>query len=259
MTPVSEAGREPANLKFFIGLHVVAHAQRFARCMVSVNRLRDRKRDFAAGEWLMDSGAFTEISTHGEYRTDDAEYVSQVRRWGRCGTLVRAVSRDYMCEPFIVARTGKTLRDHQLMTVDRYANLSRLAPDLPWMPVLQGFAPSDYVTNILDYGRLLPDGTWVGVGSVCKRNASPASIEDVLIAIHRTRPDLRLHGFGLKKTALGSGIVRGLLYSADSMAWSWAARKQGRDGNSHVEATNYARAICDQEWQRPLFKLGGAA
>lgn len=240
-------------LRFFVGLHVVAHAARFARCMISINRLRDRVSDFLAGEWLMDSGAFTEISTHGEYRTSDAEYVSQVRRWSRCGKLIRAVSRDYMCEPFILAKTGLTIRDHQQKTVARYANLSRLGPDLPWMPVLQGFAPSDYVRHIGDYGKLLPFGTWVGVGSVCKRNASPSAIEDVLLAIHGERPDLRLHGFGLKKTALGSGVVRELLYSADSMAWSYSARKQGRNGNCHTEAARYVREIETQDWQPSLF------
>lgn len=246
-------------LRFYIGLHVVAHAKRFDRCMISVNRLRDRKSDFQAGEWMLDSGAFTEIKTHGHYRSEPHEYVAQVRRWSRCGRMVTAVSQDYMCEPLMVARTGLTIREHQLLTVDRYHALSRLAPDLPWMPVLQGFAPSEYVTNILDYGRLLPHGTWVGVGSVCKRNSSPASIEDVLLAIHRARPDLRLHGFGLKKTALASGIVRQLLYSADSMAWSWSARMQGRNGNCPEEAEQYRRKIHDQEWQRSLMLPAGAA
>jgi hypothetical protein len=42
--------------------------------------------------------------------------------------------------------------------------------------------------------------------------------------------------FGVKLTALQSPIVRRLLFSADSMAWSFAARKAGRDSNDWREA-----------------------
>jgi hypothetical protein len=43
------------------------------------------------------------------------------------------------------------------------------------------------------------------------------------MAIKNERPDLRLHGFGLKTTALADPLVRSMLWSADSMAWSFAA------------------------------------
>ncbi len=65
----------------------------------------------------------------------------------------------------------------------------------------------------------------------------------VLGAIHAARPDLRLHGFGLKLTALSSERVRQWLWSADSLAWSFAARRQGKDGNSWREAARYAEQI----------------
>jgi len=65
----------------------------------------------------------------------------------------------------------------------------------------------------------------------------------VLEAIARRRPDLRLHGFGIKKTALEHEGVRALLFSADSMAWSYSARRQGRNQNSAAEAQAYGAAI----------------
>ena len=43
---------------------------------------------------------------------------------------------------------------------------------------------------------------------------------------------MRLHGFGIKLTALSSVTVRSLLYSSDSMAWSFAGRCK-RDGSEH--------------------------
>ena len=93
------------------------------------------------------------------------------------------------------------------------------------------------------YENLLEQGAWVGVGSVCKRNSRVVQVELVLEAIACERPDLLLHGFGLKKTALQSPIVNELLYSSDSMAWSSAARKQGRNANDWHEAENYMKSI----------------
>jgi hypothetical protein len=93
------------------------------------------------------------------------------------------------------------------------------------------------------YGGRLERGQWVGVGSVCKRNGDPKAVAAVLLAIKRERPDLTLHGFGLKTTALASPLVRSLLHTADSMAWSFAARREGRNPNSWEEAKEWAKRI----------------
>ncbi len=79
------------------------------------------------------------------------------------------------------------------------------------MPVLQGYEPEEYVSHIRQYGDRLAHRAWVGVGSICKRNSSPCLILEVLIAIKTERPDLKLHGFGLKTTALANGTIRRLL------------------------------------------------
>ena len=246
-------------MKFFVGVHQPSDAHQFDRCMVSVNRLAKRKSDFAVSEWIMDSGAFTQIAKHGKYTSEPEEYAEQINRWGRVGSFQAGVSQDVMCEPFVLARTGKTVREHQEITIERYERIRAVAKPYV-MPVLQGYHPTEYVEHIHAYGSLLRFGAWVGVGSVCKRNASPAAIEDVLAAIHQARPDLRLHGFGLKLTALASDVVRTLLHSADSMAWSWHARINGRDGNDPAEAHRYVERVRKQPVQRSLIAdLLGAA
>jgi hypothetical protein len=158
-----------------------------------------------------------------------------------------------MCESFILEKTGMTVKEHQELTVARYDELLRCETGVYIMPVLQGYAPSDYVKHLHMYGSRLAHGAWVGVGSVCKRNGDPRAIEAVLLAIHHHRPDLRLHGFGLKSTALKSGIVDQLLFTADSMAWSYAARMKGGNGNDWREAKRYEYAIRDRWVQRHLF------
>lgn len=240
-------------MRFFIGLHQPSDARHFESCFISVNRLRRRKSSFAVKDWIMDSGAFTEISTWGKYRYSVAEYADEIRRWKDNGNLLAAVAQDYMCEPFILEKTGLSVEEHQRLTIERYDALLDEDTGVPIIPVLQGFAPADYVRHIDMYGDRLAHGAWVGVGSVCKRNGNIGAIEDVLIAIHDRRPDLRLHGFGLKTTALSSGLVQRLLFSADSMAWSFHARKNGRNGNSWLEAEAWRTKIEYRSMQHPLF------
>jgi hypothetical protein len=231
-------------VRFFCGLHQPSDAQHFSAAFVSVNRLRNRKGPFQVGDWIMDSGAFTEISTHGRYRESVEEYAGQVRRWATNGNLLAAVAQDWMCEPWIIERTGLSVAEHQWLTVKRYDALrSEDTAGVYIMPVLQGYAPEEYVAHIRQYGERLKTGAWVGVGSICKRNSNPRSVEAVLLAIKGERPDLQLHGFGLKATALRSALVFDLLHTADSMAWSYHARKQGRNGNDWREAKRWMRGI----------------
>lgn len=231
-------------MRFFCGLHQPSDAQHFSACFVSVNRLRDRKGPFVVGDWMLDSGAFTEISTHGTYRHSVGAYAAEIRRWASNGHLLAAVAQDWMCEPWIVAKTGLSVLEHQRLTVARYdALLAEDTAGVYVLPVLQGYAPAEYVAHIRQYGDRLTTGAWVGVGSICKRNSSPRAIEAVLLAIHAARPDLQLHGFGLKATALRSALVWDLLHTADSMAWSFQARHQGRNANDWREATRWMRGI----------------
>ena len=248
-------------MNFYIGLHQPADSRHFDRCFVCINRIRERRSSFPAREWIMDSGAFTEVSTHGEYREAPEIYAAHVNRWyaQSGGAMVAAVSQDYMCEPFILARTGLTVAEHQRLTIERYDRIRAVVTDAYVMPVLQGYTPAEYVDHLNQYGDRLTPGMWVGVGSVCKRNGNPRAIEAVLLAIHSVRPDLRLHGFGLKKTALSSGVVWQLLHSADSMAWSYHARKQGRNANDPREALAYLDRIRRQPLQFALIMSQGRA
>lgn len=144
-------------MNFFIGLDNPAHAWPFKRAMLSVNAMRRRKSGFRVNEWILDSGAFTEISTHGRYRHGVEEYAQQVIRWSSEGELLAAVAQDYMCEEFILERTGLSILDHQRLTIERYRQLIALV-GVPVLPVLQGYEPGDYVDHLEQYGPLLKPG-----------------------------------------------------------------------------------------------------
>lgn len=226
-------------MRFFVGLHQPSDAQHFEACLIHVGRLRKRKSNFKVKDWILDSQAFKTIETYGGYPYPVSEYAEQIKRWKSCGNLLAAVAQDYMCEERQLKRTGMAVADHQRLTIERYDALLDRDTGVYIMPVLQGYAPEEYVSHLRQYGERLKPGMWVGVGSVCKRNTSPCEILDVLIAIKQERPDLRLHGFGVKTTALQHGTIRALLETADSMAWSFAARKQKRNANDWREADKF--------------------
>lgn len=233
-------------MNFYVGLHQPSDAWRFPDAMISVKRLDARRGWFTPPSrgWMLDSGAFSEIAAHGDYRASPERYAAQVVRWWHLGRMVSATSQDYMCEPSILARTGLSVADHQRLTIDRYDTLRALIPaSIYLMPVIQGYTPDEYAACLTAYGDRLTPGMWTGVGSVCKRNGQPEAIAAVLRAIKAARPDLQLHGFGCKQTALKSADVRAMLHSADSMAWSYSARRQGRDANDWREAARFAARI----------------
>lgn len=195
-----------------------------AGVMISVNQLCDRVSNFEVKDWILDSGAFTEVARHGGYRAGVEQYFNQICRWSQCGNLLVAVAQDWMCEEFVLKRTGLSVAEHQRLTIERYHALINLCPPVRIMPVLQGYKVSDYLSHIQQYGDTLKLEQWTGVGSVCKRNGNPSEIADILRSIKLIRPDLRLHGFGLKQLALENKSVRECLYSCDSMAWSYPSR-----------------------------------
>lgn len=243
-------------MKFFVGLDRPWESRHFDAAFISVNTLRKRKKAIApGGEWIMDSGAFTTILKYGHYPDSVDVYAAEINRWKACPTLLAAVSQDYMCEPAMLAKTGLSVADHQRLTIERYDALVGLVDGVYVMPVLQGYASKEYLDHLRAYGDRLAPGAWVGVGSVCKRNSDPLAIWKVLSWIKAERPDLRLHGFGVKTTALRSRIISELLYSADSMAWSYAARRQGRNNHDWREAKAFSDNIrsFERSFEKDLF------
>ena len=138
--------------------------------------------------------------------------------------------QDMMCEPFMLEATGLDVAEHQRRTVANYVELCRLAPDVPWLPVVQGWTVEDYVRCVELYraaGVDLRESEWVGVGSICRRQGTA---EGVAIIVAMLRLGLRVHAFGFK--ADGLRRLRAELAAdewarlrADSAAWSKHAQR----------------------------------
>jgi len=177
----------------------------------------------ALGPWALDSGGFTQLNLHGKWTISEQEYVDAVHRYANeIGNLEWASPQDHMCEPFITAKTGKSVREHQELTVQNYLDLTAMAPELPFVPVLQGWELDDYLVCLDLYAQAgvdLRSAQTVGVGSVCRRQ----NTDDIGHIMKMLQGEgLKLHGYGVK----GAGLQKysEYLYSADSMAWSFGAR-----------------------------------
>jgi hypothetical protein len=214
-------------LNFYLGTHEenwLSHPG--PPLFISRRRLFRRPRKVlprACRPWAMDSGGFTELNLYGWWQTPAMQYITEVRRAAQeCVGMRWAAIQDWMCEPFVLARTGLSVYQHQRMTVQSYRLLRQLAPDLPWCPVIQGFTLAEYVRCVQMYGDAgtnLTSLPVVGLGSICRRQAT-SEAEDMIRALHEL--GIKLHGFGFKLKGLAR--VGHLLHSADSMAWSFAAR-----------------------------------
>lgn len=211
---------------------------------VSRRRLKDRKSfPRAMGRWALDSGAFTEIKDFGTWTVSPEGYADEVRRISDgVGGMDWAAIQDWMCEPPMLARTGLAVADHQSLTVASFLDLTRIAPEINWIPVLQGWRKDDYLDHVEQYARAgvdLRSYDTVGLGSVCRRQATDefAAIVRALVAC-----GLSLHGFGVKQHGLLS--VAPLLKSSDSCAWSYRARRMKKPaldeciGGSHKNCAN---------------------
>ena len=130
-----------------------------------------------------------------------------------------------MCEENVLRQTGLDVAEHQRRSVASLIELQNLAPLVPWMPVLQGFEPDDYLRCADLYaaaGVDLEAESLVGVGTVCRRQAT----REVCRLISRlSELGLALHGFGVKLDGLAA--YGWALKSADSMAWSLRGRYGG--------------------------------
>lgn len=225
-------------MRFYLGTHEPSWLNRSrVPLFVSAVRLRarcKRKLPRARVPWALDSGGFSVIQGPEGYPQTAEQYAAEVRRWStEIGHLDWAAIQDWMCEPVKLALTGYTLEEHQRRTVRSWVELRAIAPDLPWVPVLQGFSHAEYLRCADFYAAVGTDLTHlpvVGIGSVCRREDT-AEAERIIRDL--AGRGFSLHGFGFK---LG-GLERcsDVLASADSLAWSYGARRRSAEARRRTK------------------------
>jgi hypothetical protein len=229
-------------------------------------RLRQRKYPLSVSRWMMDSGAFSQITTYGDFIMSPEEYVLVAKYFELCGDLQCIVTQDYMCEPDVIRQLQDkgiraSVRIHQRKTVERYMQILKAADKydlrVPVMPVLQGWEVEDYKEHMQMYdtalltrfetkyerkfGSLIRDGdVWLGIGSTCKRNKNPEVVAEILDTLEwnfrMNKP--KIHLFGFKQTGLKNSRIKDRIYSADSFAYDFSDRMDGlpRKSKNRIES-----------------------
>lgn len=188
-----------------------------------LNRYKTLPRSRSA--WAMDSGAFSQLYTNGKWTWSPQKYADEVRRIAEeVGLLQWASIQDWLCTPAVLRCTRLSIRAHQRNTVRSLVTLRTLAPEIRWLPILQGWNVRSYLNHLAMYesqGFMLASEPLVGVGSLAIRQTS-SEVASLLRALHDQ--GLRIHAFGLSITGLRS--VHPLIESSDSMVWSFVARRR---------------------------------
>jgi hypothetical protein len=223
---------------FYLGTHIPSWAwtMKIPLC-ISHARLRERKtlRE-TAGRWMLDSGSYSMLSQNHMYIETPIYYIKRARYYANyMGMPDFMAPQDWMCEPWMIRRTGLSIHKHQENTVNNYLELRYRANDLPWIPVIQGYTINDYLKCRDDYeqaGIDLLSEPLVGVGSICRRQ----NTYEVLNIVQTLYP-LKMHGFGVSE---GLSKFSKYLVTADSMAWSQKARYYEicLPGHTHLNCAN---------------------
>lgn len=173
-------------------------------------------------DWMeysfLDSGGYSLMLEKGEH-PPASEYMAHVEEIEPS----RYALQDYPCEPDILEEYGRTVEDHQQMSVDKarecldYHETHGLESQP--IPVMQGWEVNDYLRHVdqmRDAGCLTDS---VGIGSICRRGQD-SEIREVILSVADALPNgTDIHCFGVKNNILRYPQVRAVVSSVDSSAW----------------------------------------
>jgi len=199
---------------------------------IMINYATENNKPWKSIENLfIDSGGYSFMLGKGEYETSDRKYLEFIEKH----QPELFALRDYPCEPDVLEKNDRTVRDHLEATVVRHRNLLGLLPeyDIQGQPVsvIQGWRLEDYLEclEMLKQHDLLTD--YVAIGSVCRRNQDE-EIRRIVSEISKRIGDRKLHAFGVKSNILRFRDMREKLDSADSNAFDMSSRY----ADSHVNS-----------------------
>ena len=193
------------------------------KVMLSENFIRRLKHPWDVKIPLMlDSGAYSLILAHGTYPFPLIDYANDIRIWQPSV----AWTMDYPCEPSIRAKWNFTPREAQTKTNENTIELNDKF-QAGVASVVQGYELSDYLENLdlVKERGLLTER--LGIGTLCRRGQNE-QITEIVKAIYDNVPGwIKLHGFGMKISALRTEASQ-YLYSTDSSAWAWDWQQKGK-------------------------------
>lgn len=247
--------------RFYLSL--ASSSQRFAAktlnypyILVNYMTRMNRPPDYRYEGLFIDSGGFSSSLKSGGYTRTDDEYLQHVEELQPDYYALR----DYPCEPELLQTHNRTVEMHQALTVDHHLKLLDKIDDYQisgsWVPVLQGWTLEEYLDciDLFKEHGLLSD--YVAIGSVCRRG-SQDEIRKIISVVKHQLGGRRLHAFGLNLGVLRDPHLWGCVYSVDSGAFDYAARKRRWIGDLQGLSMNDAALVCLQDTLTRVHYLRG--
>ncbi len=176
---------------------------------------------------VVDGRGYVQMTREGAWTTTPREHAAIMRRAIEvigASWVPWVAIQDWMCEPDARKKTGLSVEEHIDRTITSYIELMGIAPELPWLPVIQGWRWPDYRACVELYLKRGVDlrRRRAGIGTVCSRSDT---FEGASIVSGILDMGILGHAFGAKRTILRT--LAGWLSAdqwddlgADSMAWS---------------------------------------
>ncbi len=237
--------------KFYLSLAAgsqikTARSLKYPNILINFMTQTNRPPKYEYENLFIDSGGFYSSMHSGGYTKSNDEYLDYIQKWQpRFFAL-----RDYPCEPELLRKHNLNVLKNIERTIENHLILIDKIESGLWdihgkpIPVIQGWQISDYLLCIdlfKDVG-LIKD--YMAIGSICRRNQTDV-IKDVILAVRDNIPArIKLHGFGVKLTALKDLAIWKALYSVDSGAWDYIARwKKFRGEEKSIPDASLTAAI----------------
>ena len=173
--------------------------------------------------WV-DCGGFHSSLKEGHYTKTDQEYLEYIEKHQPEFFALR----DYPCEPELMKKHNVNPRIQIQRTLENHLKLLDLLENYNIkstpVPVLQGWILEDYLYSIDLYNEHNLIMPYMAIGSVCRRNKTKQIIKIITKVKEKLGDDIRLHGFGVKISALKNKACFDALWSVDSGAWDYEAR-----------------------------------
>jgi len=219
--------------------------------------LRVRRPPSNVKTMCIDSGGFTAARRWGRYPWSVEQYVEFIRAVSRDVPLDFCAILDYACEPSVDRSTLETNQERIVATIRNEARCYEAAPDLPWLPVLQGdtLEERSFDLAIRKEVGMLPAG-YAGIGSICGRGAVAA--RRVVKFYADQLPGRVFHGFGMHICALDDDAVYAVVKSWDSYAWTWGRGQKGVDRPAECYHrtgetwSSYTRRLAEFYWKETI-------
>ena len=181
---------------------------------------------------FLDSGGYSFFTRWGEYPFSVEEYTTFANMVQDDYPLTEVAILDYPCEPNTNRSLLQSNKERIDKTIQNTLECIDYDPNLPWVPVIQGYTLQEYLYCLEEYEKHnLPydDFDLWAIGSLCARK-KVGGLRTIITNISQ-RVNMPIHTFGMTITFLRDPQIFFAIHSSDSGAWSYNGRHYEKLGH----------------------------